>query len=263
MNRALIPLACLALLPRLASAQYANTRGSNAEAYRIRIEYRFFESTLEGTAAKGIGGVPGTTFDVKEDLGFTDDRTWEARGAIKLGVKWKLRGGYAALDWAGQVDLASRIRFDDTTFNAGENVASSLKGGYYGGDLEFDFLSRPQGFLGVTAGARAPDVDFVISAPDSGKRELGTYRPVSPVLGLIGRFYAGRLSIEGAAATFAEISGRKIIDAEIGARIHISDRLALSGGYRYVAFKANAEGESGDFADFKASGWTYGIELGL
>jgi hypothetical protein len=46
-------------------------------------------------------------------------------------------------------------------------------------------------------------------------------------------------------------------------RIHISDRLALSGGYRYLSFKAEQGGDLGDMADFKISGWTYGIELGL
>jgi hypothetical protein len=240
-----------------------NQNPNNSESYRIRLEYRFFSSTLEGNAAKGTGGVPGTEFDLKDDLGFVDDRTWEARGAIKVGAKWKLRGGYTALDWGGQIDLAGRIRFDDTTFNAGESVSSSLKGGYYGGDLEFDVVSKPQGFFGITAGARAPDIDFVIAAPNSGKREQGTYRPVSPVLGVIGRLYAGKLSLEGSVATFAEISGRKVTEAEIGARIHISDRLALSGGYRYVAFKASSGGDLGDFADIRAAGWVYGLELGL
>mgnify|MGYP001495199127 CR=1 FL=1 len=98
----------------------------------------------------------------------------------------------------------------------------------------------------VTAGARAPDVDYVLASPDAGKRELGTYRPVTPMLGIIGRVYAGKVSIEGSGATFATISGRKSVEAEIGARIHLSDRLALSGGYRYLSFKATAKGDVGD-----------------
>jgi hypothetical protein len=166
------------------------------------------------------------------------------------------------VDYAGDQPAPRRLRFDDTVFNSGERVASTLKGGFYGGDLEFDFVNRPQGFLGLTAGARAPDVDFVIAAPDSGKREQGTFRPVTPVVGLIGRLYIGRVSVEGAAATFVEVSGRKATEAEIAARIHLSDRLAVSGAYRYVAFRAGAE-EGGDLADFTAQGWTYGIEIGL
>jgi len=262
MNRAFAALACLTLLPGLAHAQYASQQ-NNSESYRVRLEYRWFESNLEGNAAKGVGGVPGTEFDVVEDLAFVDERTWELRGAIRVGAKWKLRGGYTTIEANGQTELARRIRFDDTNFNAGETVASSLKGGYYGGDLEFDLVSRPQGFFGVTAGARAPDVDYVIAGPNSGKREQGTYRPFSPVLGIIGRIYAGKLSLEGSGGSFAEISGRRVTEFEAAARCHISDRLAVSGGYRYIAFKASSGGDLGDLADFTSSGWTYGIELGL
>jgi hypothetical protein len=263
MNRALLSLAFLALVPTAALAQYGSTHPNNAEAYKIRLEYRFFEAAFEGTTAKGFEDLPGTLVDVQSDLGFEDDRRWEFRGAIRLGGKMKLRGGYTAIEYGGQKILDRRIRFDDTVFQSGEDVASSLKGGFYGGDLEYDLLARAQGFLGVTAGARAPDVDYAISSPNTGKRELGTYRPVVPMLGLIGRYYAGKVSFEGSAATFAEISGRKAVEAEASVRIHLSDRLALSGGYRYLSFKAQEGGERGDLADFTMSGWTYGIELGL
>jgi len=262
MTRTFAAFAFLSLLPELAHAQYAS-RQNNSEAYRLRIEYRFFESNIEGNAAKGFAGVPGTEFDVVQDLAFVDKRTWELHGAIRIGAKWKLRGGYTTVEANGQTELARRIRFDDSVFNTGETVASSLKGAYYGGDLEFDFVSRPEGYFGVTAGARAPDVDFVIAGPNSGKREQGTYRPITPILGIIGRFYAGRVSFEGSGGSFAEISGRRVTEFEGSARIHISDRFALSGGYRYIAFKASSGGELGDLADFTDSGWTYGIELGL
>jgi hypothetical protein len=263
MNRALLSFACLTLLPGLAHAQGSGAQPNNSESYKIRLEYRLFEAALEGTTAKGFGGVPGTAIDVVTDLGFENDRRWEMRGAIRVSAKMKLRGGYTAIEYGAQKPLDQRIRFDDTVFQSGENLASSLKGAFYGGDLEYDFIARPQGFLGITAGARAPDVDYALSSPDTGKRELGTYRPVTPMLGVIGRFYAGKISIEGSGATFVEISGRKAVEAEIGARFHISDRFAVSGGYRYLSFKATADGDLGDLADFTMSGWTYGIEIGL
>lgn len=259
MNRRFALFGFALLLPAPALAQVAMNQHPS-EAYRLRAEYRWFSTTLEGTAAKGVLDVPGTTFDVKDDLLMEDDTTWEARGTIRFGAKWKLRGGYTTLDYKGDATLESRIRIDGTTFQAGEQVASSLKGGYYGGDLEWDFLTSANGYLGVIGGARAPDVDVVLSAPASSKRVQATYRPVCPVLGVAGRIYANRLSIEGFASTFAKVSGRKVTDLEINARISLSDRLAIGGGYRYLSFSAE-NGE--DFADFQVSGFTYGIELGL
>jgi hypothetical protein len=262
MKTFLKPLTAAAvLLPTLAFGQVSNQPA--AENFRIRLEYRWFETELQGDAAKGFAGIPGTPFDVKDDLLMGDDRTYEIRGAIRVGAKWKLRGSYTSLDYKGDVVLVNRIRFDDTTFNAGEQVASSLKGAYYGGDLEYDLILHKSGYLGVTGGARAPDVDFVLSAPASGKRELGTERPVCPVVGLVGRIYAGRLSLEASGSTFAKISGRKTIEFEGSARIHLSDRFAISGGYRYISFKAESDGDLGDLADFQIKGWTYGLEVGL
>jgi len=259
MNRRFALFGFALLLPAPALAQLAMNQHP-AENYRLRAEYRWFSTTLEGMAARGVLDVPGTTFDVKTDLLMEDDTTWEARGTIRFGAKWKLRGGYTTLDYKGSATLESRIRLDDTTFQAGEAVSSSLKGGYYGGDLEWDFLTSGTGYLGVIAGARAPDVDVVLSSPALSKRELATYRPVCPVLGVAARLYANRVSIEGFASTFAKIPGRKVTDLEISARINLSDRLAIGGGYRYLSFTAE---NGADFADFKVSGFTYGIELGL
>lgn len=259
-RRARLTLVGLAvLLPASARAQ-GGSSPAGSENYRLRAEYRWFSSVIEGTAAKGVMDVPGTEFDVKSDLAMADERTWDARGTIRVGARWKLRGGYTALDYKGSTDLARRIRYDDTVFQAGESVASSIKGGYYGGELEWDLVIHPKGFLGFFGGARVPDVDVVISSPNLGKREVATYRPVVPVVGAAGRVYMGRLSLEGFASTFAKIEGRKVIDSEICARIHLSDRFAVSGGYRYLSFTAEV---GADFADFKVSGWTYGLELGL
>ena len=246
------------MLPLPALAQGAKQNPN--ELYRVRVQYGRFSSQLEGTAALGVDGVPGTLFDVKADLAMQDDTTWYVNGTIRIGAKWKLRGGYTALDYNGTTDLALRIRFADTVFAKTETVSSSLKGGFLSGDLEWDFVTTPMAYLGVSAGARAPDVDTVLVSPDFGKREQATYRPVSPVVGLAGRAYAGRVSLEGFASTFVRISGRKVTDMEITTRLHFSSHLCVSGGYRYISFSADNDP---DLADFKLKGWTYGLELGF
>jgi hypothetical protein len=260
MHRRLIPhlAGALLLLPLPALAQSGQQNPN--EGYRIRVQYGRFVSQLEGIASLGNGVLPGTEFDVKQDLGMADETTWYVNGTIRLGAKWKLRGGYVALDYAGTTVLDKRIRLGDTNFNQNETVSSTIKGGFWSGDLEWDFVNTGSAYLGVTGGARAPDVDTVLVSPDFGKREQGTYRPVSPVLGLAGRAYAGRVSLEGFAATFARVSGNKVTDAEITARLHFSRHLNISGGYHYISFSAEVDP---DLADFKLKGWTYGLELGF
>lgn len=260
MHRRLFPLLAGAILMLPLPALAQSGQGNPNEGYRVRVQYGRFSSQLEGIAALGNGVVPGTEFDVKQDLGMEDETGWFVNGTIRIGAKWKLRGGYTSLDYGGTTVLTSRIRFADTTFNQNETVSSTIKGGFISGDLEWDFVSTPNAYLGLTGGARAPDVDTVIVSPDLGKREQSTYRPVSPVIGLAGRAYAGRMSLEGFASTFARVSGRKVTDAEITARLHFSRHLCVSGGYHYISFSAENDP---DLADFKVTGWTYGFELGF
>ena len=260
MHRRLFPVLAgvVLILPIPALAQGAKQNPN--ELYRVRVQYGWFSSHLEGTAAQGFDGIPGTVFDVKQDLAMEDNRVWYGNGTIRLGAKWKLRGGYTSLEYNGTTTLAQRIRFSDTTFGAGENVSSSINGGLVSADLEWDFVNTGSAYLGLTAGARAPYVDTVLVSPDLGKREQGAYRPVSPVVGLAGRAYAGRMSLEGFASSFARVSGRRVTDLEITARLHFSSHLCISGGYHYVSFSAENDP---DFADFKVTGWTYGLEFGL
>ena len=260
MHRRLVPILAgiVLMVPLPALAQGAKQNPN--EIYRVRVQYGWFSSHLEGTAAQGSNGVPGTVFDVKQDLAMEGNRAWYGNGTIRLAAKWKLRGGYTSFEYNGTTTLAKRIRFSDTTFGAGENVSSSINGGLVSADLEWDFLSTGSAYLGVTAGARAPYVDTVLVSPDLGKRVQGSYKPVSPVLGLGGRAYAGRMSLEGFATSFVRISGNRITDLEITTRLHFSSHLNISGGYRYISYSAQNDP---DFGDFKVTGWTYGLEFGL
>jgi hypothetical protein len=246
----------LPLLPMAAHAQLLQNRAA-PENYHLRGEYRFFSSDISGTVERGLAG---TEIDLKDDLGFSDDRTWEARATIRIGHAWKLRATYTNLDYRGQATLTSPIRYAGITFNRNEAVSSSLKGGFWAGELEWDFISGRHGYLGVVGGAELPDVDTIVSSPDTGKRQTDTFRPVSPVIGLAGRAYGGRLSVEFLGKSFPKISGRRVNDFEATARLHISDRLALEGGYRYLSFKLEVDP---DFVDIKVKGWVYGAELGL
>ena len=249
----------LLILPAGAQAQMVLNQAP-AEKYRLRLEYRWLRSQLEGEVQRGVLDVPGTDFDMKSDLGFADDRTWEARGTIRIGQSWKLRVGYTRLDYLGNIVLDRTIRYGGTSFGRGEDVTSTLKGGYWAGELEWDIVNRKQGYFGFLGGAQAPDVDTVISSPDTGKRVQDTFRPVSPVIGIAGRAYTGRVSIEVFAKSFPKISGRRVTDAEATARIHLSDRFAIQGGYRYLSFKLE---QDPDIANIKVKGWVYGVEVGL
>jgi hypothetical protein len=254
-----LPFVALVLLPSAAVAQAPATPPQ--ESYGIRLEYREFRPDFTGEIQKGFGEGEGTLLDIVDDLGIEDERTFEGRVTLQIKPGHKLRGSYTPLDYAGDVESARRgLIYGQIDVNRGEPVVTRLKGAYWSGAYEFDFVRGPRGFLGGTLGAKVVDLDTTMVAPNEGQRQQDTWRAAVPALGAITRVYAGRVSLEG------EISGMtlgdrgSVLEFDTAARLHISDRMAASGGYRYLKVKGK---DAPDFGNLRLGGWHFGLELSL
>jgi hypothetical protein len=254
-----LPAAALLLIPVAATAQTPGTPPQ--ESYGIRLEYREFRPTFTGEIQKGFGAEEGTLVDVVDDLGIEDERTWEGRITLQVKPGHKLRGSYTPLEYAGDVESAGRsFEYGQIDITRGEPVVTRIKGGYYAAAYEFDFVRGARGFLGATLGAKIIDLDTTMVAPSDDQREQDTLRSPVPSLGLVTRVYAGRLSLEGEISGFTLGDRGTLLEADGAARLHISDRLAASGGYRYLKIKAS---DDRDFGDIRLQGWHFGLEISL
>jgi hypothetical protein len=231
-----------------------------SEYYRLRVEYREFRPGLTGTVQKGDGATAGTLVDLSDDLGIADKRTFEVHGAIQFALGHKLRLSYTRIDYDANVPEARRnFTFGATRFERFSNVITNMKGAFYAAEYEWDFVKGQHGFLGVLLGAKVVDVDWIIVSPPS-QRETDTLRSPVPSLGAAARVYAGRLSLDGELSGLSIGSRGTVVEAQASARVHISDRLAVQGGYRMIKMKA----EDGlDLGDVRLSGFTFGVELSL
>lgn len=247
----------VALLGGAVSAQDLDVRPP-AERYRLRLHYNTYSPTFTGDTRKGSEDAD--FIDFNDDLGFQDERLFDARGIIQFGRGRKLRVSYVPLDYRGDHVAPKTFTYGNTRYERSTRVRSSVVGGYYSADIEWDFIQRPWGFLGLIVGAKAIDVDATVVDVADNVREVDTYRVPIPVAGLAGRAYSGKFSVE------AEISGLSIgarghmYDANGTARFHISDRLALQGGYRLLRLTGKDEN---DELNLKMGGWQYGVELSL
>jgi len=244
---------------RAASAQDSSNLPP-AEKYGLRLQYREYRPGLTGEVQKGSTDKDGSVVDVMDDLGLADKRTFDVRGAVQFKKGWKLRGSYMPFDYRGDTEVSSSFTYGSTRYARFERVVSTMKGAYYGADLEWDFLKGPHGFLGAVAGARLFDVDAAVVNASINSQEVDTITTPLPVIGVATRFYAGRFSIEGEMAGLSVGSSGSTFEAEGSVRIHVSDRLAAMGGYRYL----NVNGKDGrDQVKMKLSGWQFGLELSL
>lgn len=246
----------LLALPAVGAAQELPSQ----ENYHLRAEYWKWWPNLTSQIQKGFGTTPGTLLDLKNDLGVTDKSTWEVRGAIKFSPGFKLRGDYTAFDYLGNTNAATNFSFGQNLYRAGTHVTTTVKGGYYTGALEWDFVKSRQGFLGAFIGAKYLTVDAVIVAPSTGQRDLESASIPAPILGLAGRIYQGHFSLEGEFSGFTIGDRGHLWELEVTARLHLSDHLAVSGGYRRFSVEGR---NSRDYVNFEMSGWTIGGELSL
>jgi hypothetical protein len=230
------------------------------ERYHLRVEYREWRPSLDGQIQKGFGEAEGTLLDLMTGLGVQDKRTYDVDATLKFSPGFKLRGSITPLDYKGDKLAEFTFSFGDVTYPRNTRVVTTVKGHYYTGAFEWDFVKRPEGFFGVFLGAKIFDVDAVVVDADQNQRVVQTGRLPIPVLGVAGRYYVSHLSLEG------EFSGLTIGDRghvwelDVSARYHLSDRLAVQGGYRRITLEGKNDR---DFVSFRLGGWTFGVELSL
>jgi len=254
-------------LPAGALAQLGGSRSVSREGlpsqerYRLRLEYREWRPDLTGNMLKGSRDAAGTVVDFNDDLALVKDRTFQARGEIQFKPGQKLRGSYTKLNYHGDVVSAPHtFNFGESRFITGNRVVTTMKGAYYAADLEWDFVKGPGGFLGGIVGARMLDVDRTIVSPLDDKREADTLRQPQPVIGVVGRAYAGRLSAEGEIAGLSIGSRGSVFEFDASGRFHLSDRLAVQAGYRVLSAKPK---DGANAVEFRMGGWHFGLELSL
>jgi hypothetical protein len=228
------------------------------EYYHVRGEYSWWWPKLGGEIQKGLSG---TITDVTDDLGVTDQSTWELRATARFGASHKLSGTYTQLDYDGDITNHATVRYGDQVYFEGTRLLTSMKGGYYGGQYEWDFAKGPWGFFGGVLGARLLDLDVLLVAPIEARREQESVRVWRPILGVTGRGYLGkRLSIAGTFAGLTVGSRGYALEFEATAQFHIFDRLAIKGGFRSIKVKDETDTT---FIEFRNNGGTLGVELSL
>jgi hypothetical protein len=251
----------LALLIPLREASAQSLPGP--ENYKLRLEGFSWGTSIEGQIQKGFGSTPGTLLDLTDDLAVGDKRTYGGDATIQFKPGWKLRGSYAKIDYAGDTGARQNFSFGQDQYFVGDRVVTAIQGRYYTAALEWDFVKKPQGYLGIFVGAKLLDGDFVLVSPGTNKRDVESGVGGLPVVGISTRFYSGqRFSAQTEYSGMTIGSRGSVWELDLSARFHLSDRLAAMGGYH----KLNLKGEptkGRDFVDVKLSGITFGLELSL
>ena len=253
--------AAASLLLALLSVAAAAQELPPAERYHLRGEYWRWSVNLDSEFQKGFGTEPGTLIDGQTVLGLTGGNSNVVRGAIRFGSSAKIRGSWIQMDYRADQVTPETFNFGNETFFKGDRVVTAVKGSLYTGDFQYDFVRKPQGFLGIYLGAVLLDADSVIVAPDQGKQVAQTGRFPVPIIGTSGRTYYGKhLSFEGEVGWGTIGSKGHVSVLGLTGRLHLSDRLAFVGGYHRIHMHGHDDRDS---VDVSMGGWLFGGELSL
>jgi hypothetical protein len=249
------------LVSGLSGTALAQSNLPAAEQYHLRLEYLWWSPQPTGQIQRGVGDTEGTLLDVESDLGIGKASMNVARGSLRLGPSWKLRGSWAPLDFRGDVIADRAFDYGTTGVEPGDQVITSLKGNCITGELAWDFVRRPTGFLGLLVGVKYFDVDVLLLNATTSSRVAETEKLPIPVLGLAGRAYLSRrFSVEGELSGLPAGNRGHVWEILLAARFHLSDHIAGTGGWHKLVIEGR---DAPNYFNLSLGQWTYGVELSL
>ncbi len=253
------------LTPTTAQAQYRPRpieEPATGERYHVEAATGFWFPSADMAIASESLGIVGTSIDLKQDLGLTDQRFSELHLVLRPSKTSKFRFQYIPISYSQQAVLQRDIVFNGQRYRIGLPVNSTLDWKAYRLGYEFDFVSTDRAYGGFVLDIKYTDVTATLATPITAPEYAHARAPI-PALGGIFRVYpAANVSITG------EITGFKLpegaiknttghyLDVDFYGTLNFTNNLGAQVGYRSfdVGYLV-----SSDTGDFKLRGMYFGL----
>jgi hypothetical protein len=226
-----------------------------ALAQVVEVEGRYWFADLEGSAQVKGDSLPGTRFDLKNDLGVEDENLPEVRLTFWTGPNSRIRLAYLYGKFEGDTILEQTIQFNGTTFTANSRVESEVEVHYGRLGWAYMFPIVPGIFkVGPLLELKGVFIDAELKADAAGSsvRESAKLPIGFPTIGLMVNLTPHRiLEIFGEASGIPFGNLGYVIDAEAGLRVVPVRWLTIGAGYRFLDVRV---GDDDDFGKLRLSG---------
>ena len=228
---------------------------ATGETFHIEAEAASWNPTADMTIASEGLGIPGTTIDLKQDLGVTDQRFPALSLQLRPARSHHLRFQYLPISYTGSAQVAREFVFNGIRYGAHVPVNSSLDWKTYRFGYQYDFLVKDRGFAGVILEAKYTDVRAELDSPVA--REFAHARAPVPALGGIARVYvAPNISITGEVTGITDawvpesVKGNNeahYFDLDLYGTVNFTDHIGVKGGYRSLDLGYLIDSDQGSF----------------
>ncbi len=210
-------------------------------AQSLELGVQYWEMKPAGTLAIGHNGEPGTSANLKNDLGFKKEEIWGFDAA--LGDANRLTFSYLSMDISANNRLPRDLRIGDTRYPAGTDLRA---------DMDVDLMRIAYQMQGGVHGFRggflvgAEYVDFKAEASSSRYGQAkGSADAILPVVGA--KIHLGPPSLRvdlSLAGSPWDIEGTRVNFWDFEANLKASFKGFFAGiGYRNLSFDAKDDGD--------------------
>jgi hypothetical protein len=234
-----------------ADAQYGRrpvSTPSIGEDYHVEASLTFWRPDPSIEIASESLGIPGTTIDGVEDLGFETSTFADLKFVLRPTQKFKFRIGYTPIKYDAESVLRRDIIFNGQRYSVGLPVNSDFEWRAWRFGIEYDFIYRDRGFAGFIVEAKYTDLKVQLDSPVTS--EFSHVRVPVPTIGGIGRFYVtdnvaitGELT--GLSLNIDEDEGR-YFDFDLYGTFNINNNVGAQVGFRRITLHYVVEEDSGD-----------------
>ena len=223
-----------------ASAQYQPRRlddPATGEKYHIEGGADFWFPTADMVVESEQLGIPGSSIDLKRDLGLVDTRFRALQLQLRPARSHKLRFEYLPVTYSQSATLAADIVFNGIRYRLGLPVNSTLDWKTYEFAYEYDFVVRNWGFVGFDLEAKYTDVQVNLDSPIAS--EFARARGPIPAIGGIARYYfvpniavTGELTAFKIPSSIDERYNAHYVDINIYGTVNFTNNVGVKGGFR-------------------------------
>lgn len=230
------------------------------ERYWIEATATWWQPGLNGAVSSDRLGLIGSRVDFVSDLAFENTAHQDVRVVIHPAKKHKFRFQYSHLTFGGDSVLSRDIAFKGQIYPVSLPIQSELTWNVMRLGYEWDFFSRPRGYVGVLVEVRQTDLSAALTSLIASGDVSGD-API-PALGFTGRVYPIRplaINVEGSFFKLTDLSPDHVFqtfDFEVSGTYNFTRIVGASAGWRRMNTTLTFEQDRGDlkFAGFWLGG---------
>jgi hypothetical protein len=225
---------------------------ATGELFHIEADASFWTPGADMTVSSESLGIQGTTVNLKNDLGITDQRFPALSLQLRPARRHHLRFQYIPINYEGSARIPRDVVFNGIRYSLNTTVNSTLDWKAYRFGYEYDFIVKNRGFGGFIMEAKYTDVRVELDSQFA--QEFAHARGPIPAIGGIARVYVvPNIAITGEVTGFVlpnSIDSRysaHYVDVDIYGTLNFTNNVGVKAGYRSVDLGYVIKSDRGNF----------------